>query len=107
MKVGHQHGVAFHNVSLYHLIEGLKGMEPADNGIDRTKLFCEAIETTLLTQPPLLAVHSKLMRFLKDVKLSDLVLPGFRIDVPVEMVRRSRIERANPKTGVATLVAMI
>jgi Rrf2 family protein len=41
------------------------------------------------TRPPLehapaLALHYKLMRFLKDVRLSDLVLPGRRIDVPVE-----------------------
>src|SRR6266550_1739598 len=106
VKGGYQLGVDLHNVSLYHLIEALKGMEPADNGIDRTKLFREAIETTLPTEPPLLAVHSKLMRFLKDVKLSDLVLPGLRIDVPVEMVRRSRIEKTNPRIDVAALTAM-
>ena len=69
VKGGYQLGVDLQNVSLYHLIEALKGMEPADNGvgvgIDRTKLFREAIETTLPTEPPLLAVHSKLMRLLK------------------------------------------
>src|SRR6266480_4659166 len=109
VKGGYQLGVDLQNVSLYHLIEALKGMEPADNGvgvgIDRTKLFREAIETTLPTEPPLLAVHSKLMRFLKDVKLSDLVVPGLRIDVPVEMVRRKN-PRTNPKIDVAALAAM-
>lgn len=33
---------------------------------------------------PALALQYKLVRFLKDVKLSDLVLPGRRIDVPAE-----------------------
>ena len=63
------------------------------------------IETSLPTEPALLAVHSKLMRFLKDVKLSDLVLPGLRIDVPVEMVRRKNPE-TKPKNDVAALAAM-
>ena len=30
------------------------------------------------------ALQYQLVRFLKDVKLSDLVLPGRRIDVPAE-----------------------
>lgn len=38
-------------------------------------------------ETPLLALHYKLIRFLGDVKLSDLVLPGRRIDVPLEAVR--------------------
>jgi DNA-binding IscR family transcriptional regulator len=33
---------------------------------------------------PVAALQYKLVRFLKDVKLSDLVLPGRRIDVPAE-----------------------
>jgi Rrf2 family protein len=33
---------------------------------------------------PAVALQYKLVRFLKDVKLSDLVLPGRRIDVPAE-----------------------
>jgi Rrf2 family protein len=33
---------------------------------------------------PVVALQYKLVRFLKDVKLSDLVLPGRRIDVPAE-----------------------
>jgi len=35
---------------------------------------------------PLTALRYKMQRFVKDVKLSDLVLPGRRIDVPVELV---------------------
>jgi len=33
---------------------------------------------------PVVALQYKLVQFLKDVKLSDLVLPGRRIDVPAE-----------------------
>ena len=33
---------------------------------------------------PAMALQYKLVQFLKDVKLSDLVLPGRRIDVPAE-----------------------
>ena len=33
---------------------------------------------------PVVAIQYKLVQFLKDVKLSDLVLPGRRIDVPAE-----------------------
>lgn len=35
---------------------------------------------------PLRALHLRLARFLKEVKLADLLVPGRRIDVPVEMV---------------------
>jgi Rrf2 family protein len=35
---------------------------------------------------PVVALQYKLVQFLKDVKLSDLVLPGRRIDVPAERV---------------------
>jgi len=98
MKGGYSLGVDLHAVSLYDLIEALKGMEPAEHAT--SELFAEQPEP-LPTEPPLLAVHSKLMRFLRDVKLSDLVLPGRRIDVPVEMVRR----KTNPKPNVIVNVA--
>jgi Rrf2 family protein len=35
---------------------------------------------------PLAALHAKLREFVRDVKLSDLLIPGRRIDVPVESV---------------------
>jgi Rrf2 family transcriptional regulator, cysteine metabolism repressor len=106
---GYQLGLDLHSISLYDLIETLKHMESPESA----RLFKESAEASLPTEPPLLAVHSKLMRFLKDVKLSDLVLPGRRIDVPVEMVGRKRFEKANPNgfekanpnSDVAPLVA--
>jgi Rrf2 family protein len=100
VKGGYQLGVDLHAVSLFDLIESLKGMEP--DATESNRIFREAAEAHLPTEPPLLAVHSKLMRFLKDVKLSDLVLPGRRIDVPVEMVGRIK---ANPKIGAVALLA--
>ncbi len=46
---------------------------------------------------PVHAFHHKLRQFLKAVKLSDLVLPGRRIDVPVELVSTKRkTNRTNP-----------
>ena len=38
-------------------------------------------------QGPFLAFYFKLLQFLKDIALSDLVLPGRRIDVPLESLR--------------------
>jgi len=94
---GYQLGLDLHTVSLYDLMETLN---------PERKLGVGSPETSTL-EPPLLAVHSKLMRFLKDVKLSDLVLPGRRIDVPVEMVGRRKNPETNPKTDVAALMATV
>ena len=64
-------------VSLYELVQML-GSEQLAAVSRRTK--------PPLEHAPALALHYKLMRFLKDVRLSDLVLPGRRIDVPVELM---------------------
>jgi Rrf2 family protein len=40
-----------------------------------------------LAAPSLQALHYRLVQFLKDVKVSDLITAGRRIDVPLEMVR--------------------
>ena len=40
----------------------------------------------LTVNSPLTALRYKMQRFVTDVKLSDLILPGRRIDVPVELV---------------------
>lgn len=39
------------------------------------------------SQGPVQALQFKLVRFLKEVRLADLVLPGRRIDVPVERLK--------------------
>ncbi len=59
--------------------------------VDRSDENCDCaydLETASLQVGPVAALHMKLTRFLRDVKVSDLVLPGRRIDVPVERVRR-------------------
>jgi Rrf2 family protein len=44
---------------------------------------------------PAMALQYKLVRFLKDVKLSDLVLPGRRIEIPAErLVAGSNTQRS-------------
>jgi Rrf2 family protein len=49
---------------------------------------------------PVHAFHHKLRHFLRSVPLSDLVLPGRRIDVPVELVSMNRREKnAKDKTN--------
>ena len=67
-------------VSLYELITILE-VDPAH------RLNGEAIEGNGFG--PVHALQYRLIRFLKDVKLSDLILPGRRIDVPLERVRTS------------------
>jgi Rrf2 family protein len=39
------------------------------------------------SQGPVRALQFKLVRFLKDVRVADLVLPGRRIDVPIENLK--------------------
>src|SRR5688572_4838650 len=63
-------------VSLYDLV----GM------VDRSSDNCECaydLEADTVQQGPVEALHLRLVRFLREVKLSDLVLPGRRIDVPL------------------------
>jgi Rrf2 family protein len=42
-------------------------------------------------QAPIQAVHYKLMQFLHDVAVADLVLPGRRIDVPIEVLKAAKV----------------
>jgi hypothetical protein len=42
----------------------------------------------LSTRAAVHALNLRLVRFLKDVKLVDLIMPGRRIDVPVERLSR-------------------
>jgi Rrf2 family protein len=59
--------------------------------VDRTTENCECaydLEGDTIQQGPVEALHLRLVRFLQEVKLSDLVVPGRRIDVPLERVQR-------------------
>jgi Rrf2 family protein len=55
---------------------------------------------------PVHAFHHKLRQFLGAVKLSDLVLPGRRIDVPVELVSSKRKTKPTPRKALAAVSAV-
>jgi Rrf2 family protein len=85
MKGGYRIAVNLDRVSLARLIEVMQNPD----GI------CEASITRRLSiQPPVQALQFKLIGFLEDVKLSDLLKPGRRIDVPLEWLERARDLRA-------------
>jgi len=95
-KGGYQLAIDLRDVSLFDLVDIVSRMDDGNGEID--------FDTKRLpTEPPLLAVHHKMMRFLKDVTLADLVMPGRRIDVPVELLklRKRRIEQLEPATSLA------
>jgi Rrf2 family protein len=96
VKGGYMLAVELNSTSLYDLMQILRAMDAAPDtpANDRDRLLEDAA-SLLPTEGPLAAVQSKLMRFLKDVKLSDLIRPGHRIDVPVEQVGLRRIKN-NP-----------
>lgn len=73
---GYQICINLDEISLYDLIEALDDSEDKAGTLTRR----------LSGQPPVRALQYKLMHFLKQVQLSDLVVPGRRIDVPVELI---------------------
>lgn len=50
----------------------------------------EAKHRSSVLRGPVQALNYKLVHFLSQVKVSDLVTPGRRIDVPVELIRRQQ-----------------
>ena len=77
-------------VTLYDLIVMLEGSVQttecaADAHAAGEQCTCR-VEPLCPVQAPLRALHERLVRFLRDVKLSDVIAPGRRIDVPVGMV---------------------
>jgi Rrf2 family iron-sulfur cluster assembly transcriptional regulator len=93
-KGGYQIAIDPAAVSLHELITITEGRVQTTECITDTKC-CEKGETpgedcrvirTCPVQAPLQALHHRLVRFLMQVRLSDLILPGHRIDVPLEMV---------------------
>jgi Rrf2 family protein len=97
---GYQICVNLDNLSLYDLISAVR--EPDDDGQDQS-----AVVRRLSDQPPLRALQYKLIRFLKQVRLSDLVVPGRRIEVPVEQVvaRAGNSKMKNEPTNLRIVVS--
>jgi Rrf2 family protein len=87
---GYQIAANLNAVSLYDLISLLERNEPAARVLDLQDEAAPRVPArrrAKLAGPvaaPIEALHYKFRRFLKDVKLSDLLTPGRRIDVPLE-----------------------
>lgn len=91
-------------LSLYELIEILEGkVEP---GCDHESEHGDRPASRRgWVQAPIQALHFKLMQFLHDVAVADLVLPGQRIDVPAEALRSQKSEsKARMNVREAALV---
>jgi Rrf2 family protein len=90
-KGGYQIGIDPAHHSLHDLIVALEGPvrmiacapEPCEHHMVADADDCR-VSGRCAVQAPLEALHYRLVHFLKDVKLADLILPGRRIDVPVE-----------------------
>jgi Rrf2 family protein len=88
-KGGYQLGIDLHRTSLHELVVALEGpvrlvecaqADPACQQ-EAERDTCR-VSGTCTVQAPLQALHRRLVRFLSDVKLSDIVLPG---TMPIEI----------------------
>jgi Rrf2 family protein len=76
---GYQLQADLRSVSLGDLLQMLRPARGRTNA-------AEVLLPQTAGDSPLTALRYKMQRFARDVKLSDLILPGRRIDVPVELV---------------------
>lgn len=87
MLGGYTIGSDLSAISLHELIRILEGkVEPGCDHENEPEGPLSVRSSS--TQAPIQALHFKLMQFLHDVSIADLVLPGRRIDVPTEALRR-------------------
>lgn len=91
VKGGYQVGIDLDSMSL---CEFIAIVECEDHGGE-----CHCRETQVGTSlgrdamySPVLALQEKLRGFMKQVKLSDLIVPGRRIDVPVGRVKLNKVK---------------
>jgi Rrf2 family protein len=93
VKGGYRIGRDLAAVSLYELIAIVECAGHTPEGDCGCREHVRDIASSLAlarvagSQAPVQALQFKLVRFLKDVPLADLVLPGRRIDVPVERLK--------------------
>jgi Rrf2 family protein len=78
---GYQLQADLRAVSLDDLLQMLRPTPNDVNGLAAVGSTIPAVGNS-----PLAALRFKMQRFVREIKLSDLVLPGRRIDVPVELV---------------------
>lgn len=94
-KGGYQICRDLDQISLYELIDAVNESDDGDSAVARR----------LSDQPPLRALQYKLMHFLRQIRVSDLVVPGRRIDVPAEGItlERCRCQDHAKDSKVATV----
>jgi Rrf2 family protein len=76
-KGGYQICVNLDEISLYDLIDAVDDDQKEQSTLIRR----------LSQRPPLRALQYRMIEFLKQIRLSDLVIPGRRIEVPVELIK--------------------
>lgn len=88
---GYLIGPALENLSLHDLIQALEGRVQTtgceEHGEIEESLPAPAVRAI---EAPVRALQYRLTRFLREVRVADLVLPGRRIDVPAELVGFSK-----------------
>jgi Rrf2 family protein len=89
-KGGYQICIDLDTLSLYDLIDAVEDTEQEESGLIRK----------LSDRPPLRALQYRMIDFLKKVRLSDLVIPGRRIEVLVEVIHRKCKCHAEPQLAV-------
>jgi Rrf2 family protein len=93
---GYRIGIDLQQVSIRDLIDVLGlSVEPDVSPIGRRHRGVQALQY-------------KLIRFLTEIRVFDLVAPGRRIDIPAELLRelaarRGRVNTKQPPAGVATV----
>lgn len=95
---GYQIAADLESVSLFDLVRVLEKTDPSPDANSREPACCGRYKISRSGHGPVHAFHHKLRQFLRSVVLSDLVLPGRRIDVPVELVSMTRMssDKTNP-----------
>lgn len=115
LKVLHQRGIVRSvrgAAGGYQIAADLSSISLLDlsNLLDRTEAGEEPVGKLAL-HGPAQALQYRLVRFMKDVSVADLVLPGRRIDVPSERVgvngRASREQRNQPSNKETVLCPSI
>jgi Rrf2 family protein len=103
---GYRIGIDLETVSLHELIRILEGkVEPGcDHEHDQGGPISVRGGSA---QAPIQALHYKLMQFLHDVSLADLLMPGRRIDVPSEALRRVRRKNSTGRAAGEILESVV
>src|ERR671914_217579 len=86
---GYQIAGDLERLSLFDLVRVLERTDRSPN-MNGEPSCCGRYKIGRSGHGPVHAFHHKLRQFLRSVMLSDLVLPGRRIDVPVELVSMNR-----------------